>query len=420
MPDSDGTTSQGTPKVWTVSELNRAIREFLEQSFYPFWLRGEISNLTIHRSGHVYLSLKDAHSQVSAVQFRGAAAARQLQLRDGLEVEAWGRLTVYEPRGAYQFLIERLRPCGEGALQQRFEELKRRLRAEGLFDDDRKRPIPALPRCVGVVTSPEGAAIRDFLQILGRRFANTHVRIVPAAVQGQTAAAEIAAGIRYLDQTRACDVIIVTRGGGSLEDLWPFNEEVVARAIAAAELPVISAVGHEVDFTIADFVADLRVPTPSAAAELVTAKKSELVERVENSRRRLRSALELRLGELRRRVERAARHPVFREPGHLVRVCQQRVDELAHRLGRAQSRLFERRQTQLERLRGRLQALDPKAVLRRGYAVLLNNAGQDPVPLTDAAAAPPGTSLRGILANGRLTLRVEASLPEAPSSNGAD
>ena len=239
--------NESSHKVWRVSELNRVVRELLEQTFYPFWVRGEVSNLTIHRSGHVYFSLKDERSQVSVVFFRGAATARQMQLRNGLAVDVWGRLTVYEPRGQYQLVVDRLRSRGVGVLQQRFEQLKQKLRDEGLFDPERKRPIPPFPRCIGVVTSPDGAAIRDFLHVLGRRFGDLHVRIVPAAVQGERAAAQISTAVELLNQTQACDVIVLTRGGGSLEDLWPFNEEQVARAVAQSTIPVISAVGHEID-----------------------------------------------------------------------------------------------------------------------------------------------------------------------------
>lgn len=393
------------PKVWTVSELNRLVKDLIEQSLMPFWLAGEVSNLTIHRSGHVYFSLKDKCSQVSAVFFRGAEQARALRLAEGQAVEVWGRLGVYEPRGAYQVMVTRIRPLGVGLLQQRFEELKSRLRAEGLFDDERKRPIPLLPRCVGVVTSPDGAAIRDFLQILGRRFANVRVRICPAAVQGERAAREIVAALEFLNRTQACDVIVVTRGGGSIEDLWPFNEEIVARAVAASGIPVISAVGHEVDFTICDFAADLRVPTPSAAAELVIGRKAELVERIRSGTRRLASALRLRLSEYRRRCERAAGSPIFREPANLVRLMQQRLDELSLRLGRALATRADKARARLDTSVAKLGALNPRRVLERGYAVLI--AERTGAAVTEAATVAPGEKLRGIVAHGELRLTVD-------------
>ncbi len=396
--------------VWTVSELNRLVKDVLEQSVRPFWLRGEVSDLTIHRSGHVYLTLKDASCQVSAVFFRGAEAARSAGLQAGMEVEVFGRLSVYEPRGQYQVLVQSLRAGGVGALQRQFEELKERLRAEGLFDADRKRPIPELPRCVGVVTSPQGAAIRDFLRVVERRFGNLHVRIAPVAVQGKDASRQIAAAIRALNEMQACDVIVLTRGGGSLEDLWPFNEEVVARAIAASELPVISAVGHERDVTISDFVADLRVATPSAAAELVIRAKAELAETLNAQVRHLQAALKLRLANLRRRLERAAGHPILREPLGVVRRYQQRVDELGVRLGNAQSRILALRQAQLDRNVDRLRALNPKAVLDRGYAILFDADGR---AVRDAATVPPAATLQGVLARGELDVQVLASRPAA-------
>ena len=390
--------------VWTVTEVTRTVKELLEQTLQPLWVRGEIGNLTIHRSGHVYFSLKDSRTQLAAVFFRGAQTARQLDLETGLEVEAWGRLSVYEPRGVYQIIVSRVRPRGIGLLQERFEQLKSKLREEGLFDEERKRTIPVLPRCVGVVTSPEGAAIRDFLRLLGRRFANVHVRICPVAVQGDKAADEIARAIQFLNQTDACDVLVVTRGGGSLEDLWPFNEERVARAVASSRIPVISAVGHERDFTICDFVADLRVATPSAAAQLVIAGKAETLERIHSMRQRLASLLRLKLSESRRRLERAVGSPVFREPANLVRMYQQRVDELSLRLTRALRQAVERARARLQQAVGKLEALSPRAVLGRGYAILLHEATER--ALRRSADAQAGDRVRGVLAAGELEMRV--------------
>jgi exodeoxyribonuclease VII large subunit len=408
----DATAAGKPPKVFSVSELNRIIKELLEQTFYPFWLQGEVGNLTIHRSGHVYFTLKDSASQITAVFFRGAATAQQIGLAEGMAVELLGRLTVYEPRGQYQLVVDRIRPKGAGLLQQRFEELKRRLQAEGLFDAERKRPIPALPACIGVVTSPEGAAIHDFLQILGRRFADAHVRIYPAAVQGARAVDEVVAGIEFLNAHRACDVIVVTRGGGSLEDLWPFNEEKVARAVAASGIPVISAVGHEVDFTICDYAADFRAPTPSAAAELVVGRKADFLEKLGQLRGRLRGSLLLRLSELRRRVDRAARSPLFREPAHLVQRSQQRVDELTLRLARALQARHALAQARLEKAAARLAALNPRGVLNRGYAILLDKASGKPV--TGPQDTSLGARLTGILAHGEADLLVSGLRGEPP------
>jgi len=398
-------------KIWQVSEVTRLVKDVLEQSFYPFWVIGEVSNLTIHRSGHVYFTLKDERSQVRVVYFRGAPAAQEAGLQEGLSVEAFGRLSVYEPRGEYQLIIERLRLKGQGELQRRFEELKERLRAEGLFDEERKRPIPALPRTIGVVTSPQGAALRDFLQILDRRFAGVHVRVYPAAVQGRRAASEIAAGIEFFSSSGAADVIVITRGGGSLEDLWPFNEEIVARAVAASALPIISAVGHEVDFTICDFAADLRVPTPSAAAELVIGRKAELVERIGNLAGRLRSALALQVSDLRRRVQLAAESYVFREPGNLVRTYQQRVDEAVTQIENAWKARAERLRTRLAHLEGQLAALNPKRVLDRGYAILV--VAETGSVVKRAAEVDAGEHLEAILAAGGLELTVDRVKPAA-------
>jgi exodeoxyribonuclease VII large subunit len=343
---------------------------------------------------------------LSLVFFRGADQARAAGLTEGMKIEVLGRLTVYEPRGAYQLVVSQLRARGKGDLQRKFEELKAKLREEGLFDEDRKRPVPGLPRCIGVVTSPQGAAIRDFLQILDRRFANVQVRIYPAAVQGEGAAAQIAAGVAFFNRHRACDVIVVTRGGGSLEDLWPFNEEIVARAVAASEIPVISAIGHEVDFTICDFAADLRVPTPSAAAELVIGKKAELVERIQALQQRLRARLQLRLTELRRRVERAAGSYVFREPRNVVRTYQQRLDELSTRIQSQLLHALEIRKGKCERLTAQLNALSPRRVLERGYSILLQRGQVQEAAVTSAAMTAVGEQLRGVLAHGELLLNV--------------
>ncbi|MFO7821678.1 MAG: exodeoxyribonuclease VII large subunit [Lentisphaeria bacterium] len=406
MPDKE--------KIWTISEVNRLVKDVLEQSFYPFWVRGEVGNLTVHRSGHVYLTLKDSRTQLKCVYFRAAAEVRKMDLKVGAKVEAFGRLGVYEPRGEYQMVVNRLRPLGKGDLQRLFEELKKKLREEGLFDDERKRPIPALPRCIGVVTSPQGAALRDFLQVLGRRFANVRVRIFPAAVQGEGAAAQIAGGIEFFNQTKSCDVIVVTRGGGSLEDLWAFNEEIVARAVSASEIPVISAVGHEVDFSICDYTADLRVPTPSAAGELVIGRKADMLEKIQTCDQRLRSALRLQTGDLKRRVERAAGSYVFREPANLVRTYQQQVDELVSRSTRQMAKNIEIYSHKLAHLRQQLQALNPGRVLERGYSILLNDKEE---AVTQAGSVETGGRLRGILAHGELDLEAVSIRPETQSDS---
>ncbi|HXG04019.1 MAG TPA: exodeoxyribonuclease VII large subunit, partial [Candidatus Binatia bacterium] len=273
--------------VLTVTQLTEQLRRTVEERFPAVWVEGEISNFRLYGSGHAYFTLKDEGAQLRAVMFRTRTRRLRFEPTDGLHVLAFGALEVYPQRGEYQLVVELLEPRGVGALQLAFEQLKQRLGAEGLFDAGRKRPLPRFPRRIGLVTSPDGAALRDMLRIIGRRFAGLSIVLAPCRVQGEGAAEEIAQGLADLNRLGGVDVIIVGRGGGSLEDLWAFNEEVVARAIAASKVPVISAVGHEVDVTIADFVADVRAPTPSAAAEMVAARRDELIERF--------AALELRL-----------------------------------------------------------------------------------------------------------------------------
>ena len=268
-------------RIWSVGELVGEVRTHIEREYADVWVEGEISNFRAAPSGHLYFTLKDGDSQLPVVLFRRQALLMKFRASDGMQVLVRGRVSVYEQRGQMQLVGEFMEPLGAGSLQLAFEQLKERLRAEGLFDAGRKRPLPTFPHCVGIITSPSGSVIRDFLNIVGRRHAALHVLLYPAVVQGETAAAEVAAGIAYFNKTRTADVIVIARGGGSLEDLAPFNSEPLARAIAASELPIVSAIGHETDFTIADFVADLRAPTPSAAAELITEAQHKVEERVE-------------------------------------------------------------------------------------------------------------------------------------------
>ncbi len=410
---------QAQTQVLTVTELTRRIKGLLEDHFPGIWVEGEVSNATVAASGHMYFTLKDADAQLSAVMFRGVAAKLNFKLKDGLQVIAAGDISVYEKRGQYQIIVSQLLPKGLGALQLAFEELKRKLASEGLFDPARKKPIPVLPQRIGLVTSPSGAAIRDFLNIIGRRFPNVHIVIYPVRVQGEGAAGEIAAAIDHfnaLSASRALtlDVLIVTRGGGSLEDLWAFNEEVVARALARSKIPTISAVGHEIDFTISDFVADLRAPTPSAAAELVVKAKQEFTDRLAQYQSRLGKDLRLHLQEFRQRFSELATSYVFRQPAELIRQYQQQMDDLGHRLTQAGYRGLAERQARLEtagekfkllspqtrvtgwrqrldaqgrqlaalfvrhwqqtthrlhQLRGKLDVLSPKSTLQRGYSI---------------------------------------------------
>src|SRR5437667_196561 len=280
-------------RAFTVSELTDRVQGVLETDFFDVWVEGEVSNLRFAPSGHWYFSLKDDHAQLKAVVWKTATRLVRFRPKEGMKVVVRGGLRVYAPRGEYQRSVEVLEPLGKGSLQQAFEELKEKLEKEGLFDRARKRPLPRLPRCVGVVTSPTGAVIQDIVRVVSRRYANLEILIYPARVQGDEAAAEIVQGLRALNGLKGLDVIIVARGGGSLEDLWPFNEERVARALAASRVPTISAVGHETDYTIADFVADLRAPTPSAAAEHVIQAKDEICARIDALARRQHAALRL-------------------------------------------------------------------------------------------------------------------------------
>jgi exodeoxyribonuclease VII large subunit len=355
-------------QVLSVTDLTRRIKDLLEDKFPSVWVEGEISNLRSPTSGHMYFTLKDANAQLPVVLFRGVAAKVGFPLKDGLQVIASGDISVYEKSGQYQLVARRLLPKGLGALQLAFEELKQRLAKEGLFDPARKKPIPALPQRIGLITSPTGAAIRDFLNIIGRRFPNVRIIINPVRVQGEGAAQEIAAAIDEFNAGHASgrlplDVLIVTRGGGSLEDLWAFNEEVVARALARSTIPTISAVGHEIDFTISDFVADLRAPTPSAAAELVVKAKDEFARQIGQFQSRLQKDLRLRLADARQRFSDLAASYVFRRPAEIIRQYQQQVDDYSHRLTRATAATFDAHQAQLQTASEKFKLLSPQSLL---------------------------------------------------------
>ncbi len=350
-------------KIWRVGEINSAIKELIENSLLPLWVQAEVGTLNIHQSGHVYMTLKDQRSQLRAVFFNGAGQARRMKLKIGDQVEVFGKLTVYEVRGEYQLSVRRIRPLGLGDLQRRFEELKRKLETEGLFEADGKKAIPLLPETIALVTSPGGAAIRDFLQIIERRFPNIHIQIYPTPVQGQGAERSLAAGIEFFNRAGQADVIVITRGGGSMEDLWPFNEEILARAVAFSLIPVISAVGHEIDFTICDFVADMRVPTPSAAAELVVGRREEFEKLLQRSEKDLKSSLQFRLQEVKSRLKIASESHVFREPIHIVRQKQQYIDELMKNSGISLERTLRKNDLRFQLLAGQLKALSPRAKL---------------------------------------------------------
>ncbi len=395
--------------VYSVSDLTAEIKAVLEDGFSGVWVEGEISNFKHHTSGHMYFTLKDDQAQIRAVMFRGSNRLLKFQPQDGLSVLAFGAVTVYERRGEYQIAVEFMEPKGIGALQLAFEQLKAKLEAEGLFDTARKRPLPRLPRKIGIITSPTGAVIRDILTIIGRRFPGLAVLIHPVQVQGEGAAQEIAAALRTLGARRDLDVLIVARGGGSLEDLWAFNAEGVARAIAASPIPVISAVGHETDVTIADFVADLRAPTPSAAAELVVAQRDELTQRVDDLVARAEATMDNLLAARRERVEMLRRHLALLSP--LAQITRQ-----ADRLSAVRQRLLTwwevsrmRRGERLRVLSGKLESLSPLRILARGYSICFRLP--DRAVLKTAKEAAVGSEVAVRLHEGEIQCLIQRVYP---------
>jgi len=438
-------------KIYSVYDITSEIKRSLDK-LGIVWIQGEISNFKRHSSGHWYFSLKDQKAQIKAACFKNNNMYLKFRPEDGMEVIARGRLSVYEPRGDYQIIVEYIEPVGLGSLQLAFDQLKERLRKEGLFDEVHKKPLPLLPRKVGIVTSPTGAAIRDILRILKRRNASLDVLLYPAKVQGTGASEEIAAGIRYLNSRRDIDVIIAGRGGGSIEDLWAFNEEIVARAIFQSELPLISAVGHEVDFTIADFVADLRAPTPSAAAEMVSGAREDLRMSVSSLRGRLYQAVRRGIEGRRLNLERLAHNRAFTVAPNKIRDLQQRFDENTLRMAQAmhrfavavrhRERMLSMRLSTLdlssfishrkdvlahthqalvsamrirlhhERARfeiavGKIDALSPLAILQRGFALCRDAKG---ALVKKAADVAKGDRVRVTLASGELDCRVESTI----------
>ncbi len=356
-------------KVYTVSELTGHIRGNLETSFPHLWVVGEISNVRIPSSGHLYFTLKDADSQLKCVMFRDYNKSLEFELKDGLQVVANGSITVYEKRGDYQLRIETMEPKGQGKLQLAFEQLKEKLEKEGLFLKEYKKPIPMLPTRIGVVTSPTGAAIRDILNIVGRRFSRVEIIINPVRVQGEGACEEIARAIDEFSKMPDIDVIIIGRGGGSIEDLWAFNEEMVARSIHACKIPVISAVGHEIDYTISDLTADLRAPTPSAAAELVVAEGEKLAQRITGATDRITLAAKTYLSKLSEKVNTLQESYGFMRFEDRLRQYSQEIDDVRDSMEKSISRLFETSKGKVENMLGRLSSLNPEAVLQRGYSL---------------------------------------------------
>ncbi|PID56392.1 exodeoxyribonuclease VII large subunit [candidate division KSB3 bacterium] len=403
-------------QIFSVTELTKLMKGELEEQFANIWVEGEISNLARPRSGHVYFTLKDENAQIRGVIFKFAGRRLKIVPENGMKVLLRGSLSVYEARGEYQILVNDAEAQGAGALQAAFEQLKVRLEREGLFDDAHKTPLPLLPKKIAVVTSATGAAIRDILQVIHRRFANVHVFIAPVLVQGADAPRDIVRAIEMCNQLPDLDVLIVGRGGGSLEDLWAFNEEIVARSIFASKIPVISAVGHEIDFTIADFAADLRAPTPSAAAELVVQNKENLVRTVHVLRTRLNTA---QLNEL-TRLKSSVRHyrQRLQDPRKSIRERQQRTDDVQQRLLLAWRSLLERKRARCSTAVGKLETLSPLALLARGYAACRHAEHLGPVRALQDVQIHDELLLR--VSDGELRCAVSQKypLPRAESSWG--
>ena len=439
-------------RVWTVRALVSSVRGQVEREFADIWVEGEISNLRPSEAGHLYFTLKEESAQIKIVIFRSAARLLRFRPENGMQVVVRGRVSIYEDRGELQIVGEYMEPKGAGALQIAFEQLKARLHAEGLFDSSRKKVISAIPHRIGIVTSPQAAALRDILQILHRRHHSANVLIYPAQVQGQSSPSEIAAGIRYFNRSKSVEVIIVARGGGSLEDLAGFNDEGLARPVAASIIPVISAVGHETDFTIIDFVADLRAATPSAAAELVIRSRQEVEQAAEGLRDRLERGMRYRLLMARQHLGEAAQHGAFARMMDVINVRQQKLDELRYRLQRAQSMVMEKHRRRweaaaaavrhydvrrvlagirhelrsqeaslaavmrnamlhgrgrLDGLHGQLEALSPVAILDRGYALVFDASGQ---LVKDANQLTAGDEIRARLSRGEVEATVKKRL----------
>ncbi len=361
---------QENRKVYTVTELTKGIKSILTSSFYDIWIQGEISNYKVATSGHIYFSLKDENSLIKAVLFKGYQANIRFELEDGLKVIAHGNLDLFEKRGEYQIIVDNIEPVGKGALQLAFEQLKEKLQKEGLFDSSHKKPIPPFPETIGVITSATGAALRDILNVTQRRYRGIHIIIYPTLVQGEDAAESIVKAIEKANKRKEVDVIILGRGGGSIEDLWPFNEEIVARAIYNSEIPIISAVGHEIDFTISDFVADLRAPTPSAAAELVVKNKEELTKWFIEIYLRLKRSFENIIQQKKEKLSYYSIEQLSRLMDSILNQKAMILDDLSRSLVSSTTILIGKYRNRFETLIGTLNALSPLNTLTRGYAIV--------------------------------------------------
>ncbi len=400
--------------IYNVTELTREVRSALEEAFDGVWVEGEISNFRVPASGHSYFGLKDKGAMLKCVMFRSAGSKLKFELKDGMSVLCFGKIGVYEQQGQYQLYVEKVEPKGEGALHAAFERLKKKLYGEGLFDESRKKTVPFLPSRIGVITSGTGAAIKDILKVARRRFANIEITVCPVKVQGDDAKNEIACAIEILNEynrhiartgldEHPIDGIIVGRGGGSIEDLWAFNEEIVARAIADSDIPVISAVGHEIDYTISDFVADRRAATPSAAAELMIPRKDELVSRVKACREDLNAAIEAKLSVLDAHLANLSDKYVLREPVNVLLQFEQQIDDLDRRSGIEIRHYVELEERNFDLINGKLETLSPLSVLERGYSITF----MDGEVVKDAGFLKKGDRLTTRLARGEVASRVE-------------
>lgn len=402
-----------TAKIYTVTEVTRSVKLILEDAIDFIWIEGEVSNLRTPTSGHMYFTLKDQFSSLNCVMFRANTQGVKFDLKDGLNVICFGKISVYEKGGQYQLYVETIEPKGLGALQLAFQQLKERLSKEGLFAIEHKKPIPMLPGVVGIVTSPTGAAIRDILNILTRRFENLTILINPVKVQGEGAAEEVANAIEEFNNIEDLSegrfkrpgVLILTRGGGSLEDLWEFNEEIVARAIYNSKIPVISAIGHEIDWTIADFVADLRSPTPSAAAEMVIAQKDHLTEKIEIFSSRLKLAVFNRIDSLKETVDSLSHSFVLKDPINVIIQQQQRVDDLTRQIVTRICYKIQLEDARFNRLIYALENLSPLNILKRGYSI--TSKIPEGTTIKDASMIKIGDTIKSKLSRGNIISKVE-------------
>jgi len=400
--------SKKEKKIYTVAEITEYLQALIKEDtlLSDFWISGEISNFYHHSSGHMYFTLKDKNSQLKTVMFKGYNSALDFEPEEGMQVEARGNLDIYAQRGEYQFYAREMEKAGKGKLYEAFEKLKAKLDKEGLFADSRKKEIPLLAKKIGIVTSPTGAAVRDILSVMKRRSGNFSVLIIPAHVQGDLAKDEITAGIEYLNSRDDIDLIIISRGGGSIEDLWPFNEEKVARAVYNSRLPVISGVGHETDFTISDFVADLRAPTPSAAAELATANREEILNRLDNLTQRLLNSSSAKIKEYKNKIKSLAERRIFSSPAEIFRNYEQELDRIETKLEHQIEKDYNSWENKYQLLYQKLNNLSPLKTLDRGYSILQD---ENDKTIKSVDQIDNGDLLKARLSDGLAELEVKAS-----------